>query len=93
MYENGQLLLDDLENIAVDDIALFITDLEMPVLGGREVINKIRATKEYDKIHIIIHTNMSNDNMSDTLLNNGASVIIGKVNMLALSEAIKKLVI
>ena len=93
MYENGQLLLDDLVNIETEKITLFITDLEMPVLGGREVIKHIRANKEYDGINIIVHTNMSNDNMGKSLLDNGAQEIIGKVNMLALSEAMKELMV
>jgi two-component system chemotaxis response regulator CheV len=93
MYENGKLLLDDLKNISPDEITLFITDLEMPVLGGREVIQGIRENKKYDKINIIVHTNMSNDNMSESLLENGAQEIIGKVNMLALSDAMNKLMV
>jgi len=93
IYDNGQLLIDDLPNIPTDEITLFITDLEMPVLGGREVISHIREDKQYDNINIIIHTNMSNNNMSDSLLDNGAQEIIGKVNMLALSEAMTRLMI
>jgi len=93
MYENGQFLLDDLKNIDPADITLFITDLEMPVLGGKEVIENIRKDKKYDGINIIVHTNMSNDNMSDSLLKSGAQQIIGKVNMLALSEAMKALMV
>lgn len=93
IYNNGQLLLDDLKNIDPETISLFITDLEMPVLGGREVITQIREKKIYDNINIIVHTNMSNDNMSDSLLNHGAQEIIGKVDMLALSEAMKKLMV
>jgi len=93
MYENGQLLIDDLKNIAPEEIALFITDLEMPVMGGRDVIDNIRADKKYDGINIIVHTNMSNDNMGDSLISAGAQKIIGKVNMFALGEAIKALIV
>ena len=93
MYENGQLLLEDLKYISPEEITLFITDLEMPVLGGREVIENIRKEKKYEGINIIVHTNMSNDNMADSLMSAGAQDIIGKVNMLALSEAMKKLMI
>jgi len=93
MYENGQLLLEDLKYITPEEIALFITDLEMPVLGGRDVIDTIRRDKKYDGINIIVHTNMSNDNMVDSLLKAGAQDIIGKVNMLALSESIQKLMV
>jgi len=90
MYENGQLLLEDLQYISPEEITLFITDLEMPVLGGRDVIDRIRKEKKFDEINIIVHTNMSNDNMVDSLIQAGAQEIMGKVNMLALSEAIKK---
>ncbi len=90
MYENGQLLLEDLQYISPEEITLFITDLEMPVLGGRDVIDGIRKEKKFDEINIIVHTNMSNDTMANSLIQAGAQEIIGKVNMLALSEAIKK---
>lgn len=93
MYENGQLLLEGLKYISPEEITLFITDLEMPILGGRDVIDNIRKEKKYDGINIIVHTNMSNDNMSDSLLAAGAQDIIGKVNMLALSEAMKRLMV
>jgi len=93
MYENGQLLLDDLKNIDPDDITLFITDLEMPVLAGRNVIDFIRKDKQYAGINIIVHTNMSNGNMADSLIDAGAQKIIGKVNMLALSEAMNELMV
>lgn len=93
MYENGQLLLDDLAYIAPEEIALFITDLEMPVLGGRDLLHKLRAEKKYASLNIIVHTNMSNDNMEESLISAGAQAIIGKVNMLALSKSIKKLIV
>jgi len=93
LYENGQALIDDLEIVPLSDIGIIVTDLEMPILGGREVISKIRENHKYDSINIIVHTNMSNNNINNTLIENGAQEVIGKVNMLALSEAIRRLVI
>ena len=90
IYDDGQQLIDGLEDIPVEEIGLFITDLEMPVMGGRDVIRIIRENEIYKDINIIVHTNMSNDNMESTLLNAGSQDIIGKVNMLKLGEAIKK---
>ena len=90
MYENGQELIDALENESPDNIALFITDLEMPVLCGREVMRYIMKHPEYEGINIIVHTNMSNDNMEKSLMDDGADAIIGKVNMLKLGEAINQ---
>jgi len=93
IYGNGQLLLNDLELIKVEDISLFITDLEMPILGGREVIKGIRKDKQYNNINIIVHTNMSNNNISNSLLEIGVQEIIAKVNMFELCESMKKLMV
>lgn len=93
MYTNGKELIDGIKNIPADEIGLFITDLEMPVMGGREVMKYIRENKAYDPIKIIVHTNMSNDSMKENLATAGADKIIGKVNMLKLGEAINELII
>jgi two-component system chemotaxis response regulator CheV len=90
IYDDGKQMIDALKEIPVEEIGLFITDLEMPTMGGRDVIRIIRENKAYDKINLIVHTNMSNDNMENTLLTAGAQDIIGKVNMLKLGEAIQK---
>jgi len=93
IYSDGKELTDGIKEIPVEEIGLFITDLEMPVMGGKEVMRIIRGQKKYDNIKIIVHTNMSNDNMEDDLIGSGAAAIIGKVNMLKLGEAIKELII
>jgi len=93
IYDNGKTLIDGIKEIPVDEIGLFITDLEMPVMGGRDVMRLIRENKNYNHIKIIVHTNMSNDNMEDELLKAGANAIIAKVNMLKLSESINELMI
>jgi len=91
IYENGKELVDALKEIPADEIGLFITDLEMPVMGGRDVTKYIRDREEYDGIKLIVHTNMSNDVMEDELRKSGIDEIIGKVNMLKLGHAIQNL--
>jgi len=91
IYENGKLLINDLKNIDVSNIGLIITDLEMPVLGGRELISIVRKEHKYDDINIVVHTNMSNTNTESALLQAGANSIIGKVNMYDLSNIISEL--
>jgi len=93
IYDNAKELVDALADIPTEEIGLFITDLEMPVMGGRDVIKYIRERDEYDNIKLIVHTNMSNDIMEDELRKSGIDDIIGKVNMLKLGEAINKLMI
>ncbi len=62
----------------------------MPVLDGHSLIKKIKALHGYKDIDIIVHTNMSNDVMEETLLSLGASNVIGKIDMIKLSSGIKK---
>ncbi|NOQ29499.1 MAG: response regulator [Helicobacteraceae bacterium] len=90
IYNDGKDLLEALPNIPTDEIGLFITDIEMPLVGGREVIAQIRACEKYNDINIIVHTNMANDIMAKELHDAGACDIISKVNMLALGEAIEE---
>jgi len=90
IYDDGKDLFEDLPNLDTDDIGLFITDLEMPGMGGRDLMQHIRADEQYEDIHIIVHTNMANDAMESGLKDQGANAVIGKINMLQLGEAIKE---
>lgn len=93
IYNDGKELIEAIKKTPVNEIGLFITDLEMPIMGGREVIQEVRSNKEYDHIKLIVHTNMSNDIMENDLNSSGVDAIIGKVNMLKLGEAIKAMLI
>ncbi len=90
IYADGKELVENLKNINIDDIGLIVTDIEMPQMGGREVIDHIRKNSQYDDINIIVHTNMTNNLMSNELISAGTSKIIGKVDMEELSLGIKE---
>jgi two-component system chemotaxis response regulator CheV len=90
IYENGQELYDALQTISHQDIGLIITDLEMPIMDGNTLIKKIKEKPEYNKLPLIVHTNMSNDVMENSLLRLGANAVIGKIDIAKLSEAIVK---
>ena len=91
IYENGLELLNAIKKKKAQEIALIISDIEMPVMGGRELIEKVRGDDEYRDVNIVVHTNMSNDIMKEELMHLGAQKIIGKVNMLSLAAAIEEL--
>jgi two-component system chemotaxis response regulator CheV len=88
IFMDGSFLMKYIESHPNETVDLFITDLEMPNMGGREVIKEIREKSIYDNTPILVHTNMSNDIMDDELMKIGANGVIGKMNMLNLSEAI-----
>lgn len=92
IYPDGKDLVNELEKMNPDDIGLIITDIEMPKMGGREVIDYIRKNSKLDKVNIIVHTNMSNNLMNSELLDSGSSKIIGKIDMEELSQGIKEFI-
>jgi len=90
IYENGKMLLDELKQMDPSEIGLIITDLEMPVMDGVTLIKNIQNLEFYKNINIIVHTNMSNDIMSDSLIKLGAKKIISKVDLDSLSKYIEE---
>jgi two-component system, chemotaxis family, chemotaxis protein CheV len=87
IFNDGSFLIQHLMSHPQSHVDLFITDLEMPNSGGREVIMNIRDDNFYDNVPILVHTNMSNSVMEAELLHIGANGVIGKINMQELSEA------
>jgi len=90
IFENGKALLEELEKMNIEDIGLIITDLEMPIMDGKALISEIRQKPEYNKIHILVHTNMANDVLTDSLIELGASEILAKINANRLSKKIEE---
>ena len=88
LYRDGKELIDGISKLDVNDIGLIVTDLEMPNLDGRGVIEYIRSNHIYNDIKIVVHTNMANDVMANDLMKNSISKVVGKVNLKQLGEAI-----
>ncbi len=88
IFNDGAYLIEYLNAHPQEVVDLFITDLEMPNMGGREVILNIRENSIYDNTSILIHTNMSNNAMETELMEIGATDIIAKINMPRLGESI-----
>lgn len=90
IFNDGSFLLEYLNAHPNEKVDLFITDLEMPNMSGREVIINIRKDSTYSSTPILVHTNMSNSVMDVELTEVGATQIISKMNMLDLGTAIIK---
>ena len=89
IFDDGQALMQEIEQSNHEDIGLVITDLEMPILGGKDVLKNIRENQKYDDLNIIVHSNMVNNVMQKELKELGANDIICKVDVDTLSHSIQ----
>jgi two-component system chemotaxis response regulator CheV len=89
LFKDGSLLLSRLKELNPNDIALIITDLEMPVMDGLKLIEAIKEEPIYGDIPIIVNTNMANGSVSTKCYNLGVSHIIAKLDLEELSRSIK----
>lgn len=90
IFTDGSFLMEYLYKHPQEKVDLFITDLEMPNMGGRELVMTLRREHFYDDVPILVHTNMSNSVVEDELLRAGANKIVAKINIADLSEAMVK---
>ncbi len=90
MFDNGLSLSKHLSEISIDDIGLIITDIEMPVMDGIDLLKEIRKSKEYINIPILAHTNMSNSAIAASLYDLGVLSIVDKLDLAKLRENIIK---
>jgi len=70
IFDNGEELLNYLFSIDPNEIYAIITDLEMPIKSGFEVIKEVKASEKYSKIPIIVNSTMSgksNEEMAKSL--------------------------
>jgi len=88
IYDNGKKLLYELHKTDKDEIGLIVTDIEMPVMNGKEVLTILRGNEKYNDINILVFTNMSNSVMEEELLKTGATKVVTKIDIQALAKTI-----
>lgn len=81
IFENGQLLIDKLESISPKDVALVITDIEMPIKNGYQVMKFIKEDGYYEDIPVVSLTSMTNQGMLDRVKALGAIDLVNKSNL------------
>lgn len=93
-FDNGQELLDYLEKPTTDleRVGLIITDLEMPLASGFEVIKQVKSNKSYSHIPITVNSSMSgksNQEMAESL---NAEAFISKSKPKEVEQAVRRFV-
>ncbi len=84
---NGQEALMQLKAHPVD---LLVTDLNMPVLDGRELIRRISASPKLNGLPMMVITSSGNEARKQELLDLGAKVVLRKpVNPMKIAEGLE----
>ncbi len=91
IYENGQLLIDRLDTLSPKEIGLIITDIEMPIKNGYQVIKYIKSESDYYDIPVLSLTSMTNQGVKDKILELGAIDLINKSDLNKLNSYIKEI--
>ncbi|UOS60186.1 chemotaxis protein [Helicobacter pylori] len=90
-FPNGKELLDYLyEKEHYQQVGVVITDLEMPVISGFEVLKTIKADSRTERIPVIINSSMSSDSNRQLAQSLEADGFVVKSNILEIHEMLKK---
>ncbi len=90
-FPNGKELLDYLyEKEHYRQVGVVITDLEMPVISGFEVLKTIKADSRTEHLPVIINSSMSSDSNRQLAQSLEADGFVVKSNILEIHEMLKK---
>jgi len=78
--ESGEKALRILENAKTKNIKidLVIADYHMPGMNGEDLFNAIRSNAEFAQIPIVMLTSVSEDHMTQRLIQNGLNAVLTK---------------
>ncbi len=93
-FPNGKALLDYLHNPGVAaNIGAVITDLEMPIVSGFEVLKRIKETPATCHIPVIINSSMSSDSNHQMAERLNADGFITKSNPIEVEQALRQILV
>ncbi|STQ85894.1 chemotaxis signal transduction protein CheV [Helicobacter muridarum] len=90
-FPNGKALLEYLSSPGViNTVGAIITDLEMPLISGFEVLKHIRDNENTKNIPVIVNSSMSNDSNIEKAHSLKANAFITKSNPSEIEDALRK---
>lgn len=89
--DNGVILLEKLELLTVQNKlpCLIILDMNMPIMGGRETVERIKGNKLWGNIPICLYSTSPRHLYLDLELKYGVVVVKKPDNMFAIIESVK----
>ncbi|PAF41843.1 chemotaxis protein CheW [Helicobacter sp. 11S03491-1] len=89
-FPNGKMLLDYLfSEGAIQNVGAIITDLEMPMVSGFEVLKRVKESPQTRHIPVIINSSMSSDSNKQMAQTLHADGFITKSNPIEIEELLK----
>lgn len=91
IYDNGKLLLDRLSELSPTDVGMIITDIEMPVADGYQVVTTLKSENSpYRNTPIAVNSSMTSQAVINKMKSIGADDFIGKGDMKSFFASVKK---
>ncbi len=90
VFDNGKALLDRVMGMNAEDVALILSDIEMPVMDGMALLREVKANKDTALIPFIMNTNMANPSIIDQAKRQGVDAVIHKLDVEDLQHQISK---
>ena len=88
---NGQELLDRAFSLPADKIGLIITDIEMPIKDGFQVVTALKAEdSEYKNIPIAVNSSMTTASIVGKMFSLGVDEFLGKTDVEGLYKLLYK---
>ena len=91
IYENGEDLINRVMSLDPQEIGLVITDIEMPIRNGYQVIKYIKQESSYGSVPVLSLTSMTNQGVRDKVMELGAFDLVNKSDLLLLHSYIKEI--
>ncbi len=90
IYNNGALLLQRVNELNPSEIALIVTDIEMPETDGFQVASFIKTNSAYSSIPVVVNSSMTTDAVRNKMTQIGVDGFIGKTDIQALYSMTKQ---
>lgn len=91
IFDNGRRLLTRLQELKPEEVALIISDIEMPVMDGMALLREVKSVSCTRNIPFVINTNMANPSIIEQAKRHGADHVIHKLDVEDLQNQIQKL--
>lgn len=92
ILKEGQALMDRIEELGADKIAMVITDIEMPEADGYQVAQFVKGNNAYKNIPVIVNSSMTTEAVQHKMREIGVDGFVGKTDIDSLYQATKRLI-